>query len=236
MRLPVPTDRFMTAARVVFVATMVAALGWIVWMLLQQDATLDRSIQQVERQQEKIAKADAERTAIAKGLARANQKLTSLGEPPVLITGPTGPSGPAGASATRAQVLEAVTLWCSTSNTCEGKRPTRAQVAVALRDYCAGRAQCLGPAGADGQDGADGTDGTDGEDGQDGATGPQGPGPSAEQIATAVAEFCGEGNCDGESAFPFEFTFPVEGHGHEVVMHTVTCVAPNDCTTKSEPQ
>lgn len=93
-----------------------------------------------------------------------------------------------------------------------------------------------GPPGRDGSDGNDGNDGAagqpgaqgePGEPGADGAQGPEGPqGPAGEQGPKGEP---GPAGADGQSAFPFTFSFviPTE-HGGELTV-TVSCEAPGTC-------
>lgn len=117
------------------------------------------------------------------------------------LTGATGPRGARGPSVSRAQVDRAVVAYCS-SGVCNGHAPTKAQVAQAVRLYCDARGKCkgdVGPQGAPGPQGDtgpqgpsptdaqvkdavdaycedhDGCRGPQGDTGPKGDTGPQGP-------------------------------------------------------------
>lgn len=95
------------------------------------------------------------------------------------VPGPTGETGARGPGPTQAQVVQALSAYCS-NNDCT-PAPTVAQVAAAIADFC-------------GDGGCRGEDGTDGQNGQDGAPGRP---PTAEEISTAVTAFCADGSCRG---------------------------------------
>lgn len=129
-----------------------------------------------------------------------------VGEPgPAGESGEPGPQGEPGPAPSQADVATAVALYCS-GGTCDGADATPSQVASAVAAYCNNRGECAGPAGDNGTPGADGSNGSDGSDGSDGADGntgppgpqgPQGPGPTPEQIAAAVSDYCADGRCRG---------------------------------------
>lgn len=87
-----------------------------------------------------------------------------------------------------------------------GPGPSASEVLFAVTAYCDSRGNCRGPAGSPGPGGAKGEPGEPGPTGQtgaDGATGARGPQgeqgrpPTAEEIAAAVAAYCGTGACTG---------------------------------------
>lgn len=84
-----------------------------------------------------------------------------------------------------------------------------------------------GVRGTDGIDGVDGVDGINGVNGVDGAPGPQGePGPPGPQ-----GELGPQGE-PGASAFPFTFSFTVQGNGvGQPTTYTVTCTQ-SGCTVQ----
>lgn len=117
--------------------------------------------------------------------------------------GPPGATGAPGPGPTNSQVSLAVANFCASGN-CQGPGPSPAQVAQAVALYCNQRGQCQGPAGPQGKPGqnATGAPGATGAAGSPGADstvpGPQGPGPTDQQIADAVNNYCtNHGNCQG---------------------------------------
>lgn len=113
--------------------------------------------------------------------------------------GSNGSNGVQGPGPSRAQVQRAVDAFCA-NQACQGEAGvpghsvTSAQVAEAVATYCNANGKCEGPTGQSGQAGQAGSEGATGPTG---ATGAQGPGPTGDQIAAAVANFCANGNCDG---------------------------------------
>lgn len=134
--------------------------------------------------------------------------------------GDPGEQGEQGPPPTAAQVLTAVSAYCS-GGACSPSGPTQQQVNTAVARYCNGN-NCTGPKGDPGED-ATGEPGEPGQPGAPGAQGEQGPGPSDEQIAAAVDTYCAGGNCTGpkgdpgsqgpagDDAFPFSFVVVVPG-------------------------
>lgn len=164
-------------------ASIVAALAFIGVSDLRgglEDATARNTSLEADLNEQEAASA-----ALAEQVKRLGGK--PVVDPPVS----TPSEGQRDPGPTDAQVEAAVADYCA-GNRC---KPTvsRSQVAAAVADYCAGGA-CRARTGAR-TDGADGTDGTDGQDGTDGKDGAPGPGPTAEQIASAVADYCADGRC-----------------------------------------
>lgn len=109
------------------------------------------------------------------------EQLLATGEQPVVVPSP-GPAGDTGPQGA------------------PGRPPTSAEISDAVDAFCASRNQCIGPqgpAGPSGTPGAAGESGATGPAGADGAPGPQGP--------------QGPAGMDGQSAFPFTFSFPLDG-------------------------
>lgn len=118
--------------------------------------------------------------------AGASPVTTPPGAPPASQVKPeAGPQGDRGPGPTVGQIDEAVTRYCADHSGCVGT-PSHAQVAAAVRAYCAAGA-CRGTHGTRG---SPGPSGTAGRSGPSGATGPAGPGPTTDQITTAVAAYC----------------------------------------------
>jgi len=118
---------------------------------------------------------------------------------PEAVQGPQGDPGvpgERGPAPSDAQVANAVALYCATRDNCtgpKGNNASAAQVAEAVASYCNSRGECRGPEGAAGSPGQDGAQGIQGEPGGQGPTGEQGvqgPGPTDDQVATAVANYC----------------------------------------------
>lgn len=63
----------------------------------------------------------------------------------------------------------------------------------------------------------DGRDGTNGKDGES-VVGPQGPGPTDEQIASAVANYCATNTCTGERGEPGEPGSPARSEEQRCVV------------------
>lgn len=83
-----------------------------------------------------------------------------------------------------------------------------------------------GATGAPGLAGAPGAQGEQGQPGADGAPGPEGPqGPAGEQGPKGEP---GPAGADGQSAFPFTFSFAIPTERGELVV-TVSCEAPGTC-------
>lgn len=110
-------------------------------------------------------------------------------------SGPQGERGDRGRPPTPAEVADAVADYCS-GGTCSSP-PTATQVLAAVQAFCDGSA-CIGPAGANGTPGAVGAQGQPGSVGPPGVQGADGPGPTGEQIATAVADYCAANGCEGD--------------------------------------
>lgn len=77
--------------------------------------------------------------------------------------------------------------------------------------------------------------------GPKGEKGDQGPGPSSEQVAAGVADWCTpRGDCigpagpAGQSAFPFTFAFTVQQNPAQSTTYTVTCTA-DGCAVSQSP-
>jgi len=104
------------------------------------------------------------------------------------IQGPQGVQGIQGPPPSAAQVAIAVASYCS-GGRCAGKGPSAAQVASAVAAYCNAKGECQGPAGTAGQPGVQGSPGPAGEQG---SQGPAGEPATAEQVAAAVAAYCGQ--------------------------------------------
>lgn len=96
-----------------------------------------------------------------------------------LIPGPPGPAGPQGPAPSAQQVENAVTTYCNIYSCAKG--PTSSQVATAVSRYCDNNGRCKGPSG------------------DDGATGVQGPAPSTQQVVDAVAIYCTNQTCKGDT-------------------------------------
>lgn len=136
--------------------------------------------------------------------AQANQKLESLGvapvtspaEVPVPTVTKTITQTPAPPSQDSIEL--AVASYCA--HTACGSGPTATQVAQAVATYCSINGRCRGPAGPSGPNGSPGTSGTPGASGASGAPGQAGengqPGTDGQnatpdQVAAAVAAYCG---------------------------------------------
>lgn len=120
------------------------------------------------------------------------------------VKGDTGDTGPAGPPPTPAQVAAAVRDYCATG-LCRGA-VTTTQIQQAVRQYCLQHNRCKGPTGvtgATGQTGATGPSGTDGKDGKDGI--------------------------DGQDAVPFSFTFVINS-GIPGQEETYDCVVTDNST------
>lgn len=153
----------------------------------------------------KVADANAED---ARRLAR---QVERLGGKPVVETDdleqPAQPSDPpvVAPELTDADVAAAVEAYCATGicdgeDGAPGESVTPSQVAAAVAAYCDSNGECRGAPGQAGTDGTDGQPGETGAPGDQGAAGPQGPagpGPTGEQIAAAVAAYCGGDTCRG---------------------------------------
>lgn len=135
-------------------------------------------------------------------------QLVELGEVPEtpdrefpdVVEGPSGPQGEPGRPPTTAEVRRAVAAYLTTNPPRPGRAPTEAEIAAAVAAFCAAGA-CegeVGPAGSTGPVGPPGPQGETGAQGPVGEQGPQGPGPTDEQLAAAVADFCADGRCVGE--------------------------------------
>lgn len=141
-----------------------------------------------------VGNAKAAQRANAAGLAQANDRLLSLGAPPVSTPAPvtvptitrTVTESPAVPS--QGQVDLAVHAYCS-SNSC-GSVPTAAQVAQAVATYCSVDGRCKGAAGAHGSSGAAGQPGTAGQPGASGSNGADGENATPDQVSAAVATYC----------------------------------------------
>ncbi len=134
-------------------------------------------------------------------LAAANDKLVRLGGNPV--SGAPGAAGAAGAPGAAGS---------------QGQKGDRGDT---------GATGATGAPGLAGAPGAPGAQGEPGQPGADGAQGPEGPqGPAGEQGPKGEP---GPAGADGQSAFPFTFSFviPTE-HGGELTV-TVSCEAPGTC-------
>lgn len=164
----------------------------------------------------------------------------------VISEGPQGKTGEQGPPPTAAQVLSAVSIYCS-GGACTPSGPTQSQVNAAVATFCSGGA-CEGKPGATvtGPPGATVT-GPPGATvtGPPGATGEQGPGPSDEQVASAVAAYCNTNNCKGadgakgepgESAFPFFFQVTVPGSPplQEDTTYLYECTTPGGECARTE--
>lgn len=125
---------------------------------------------------------------------------TTIVDDTLVIEGPPGPAGLPGADGqdgARGRPGD------------PGPGPSDEQVAEAVLDFCAAHADCRGAPGTDGQTvvGPAGPEGASivGPQGPPGETvvGPPGPGPTAEQIAQAVADYCAaRAECRGEQGPP----------------------------------
>jgi hypothetical protein len=216
----VPSVRTVRWAWFIFVAGVVAFIGWLVWTVADTSQRLDDAentradreaqVSALVEQQADLSEAAERNSEIAEALA---QQVRQLGERPVVqptatpvIPGPIGepgqrgPMGPTGPAPSAAEIQSAVADYCA-SGRCDGRDPTATQVANAVAVYCDSRGECRGPAGSDGQDGADGEDGAPGApgaDGQDGADGRDAPPPTQAQVDQAVATYCeSRGGCRG---------------------------------------
>lgn len=134
--------------------------------------------------------------------AQANQKLESLGVAPVTspaeVPVPTvtktvtqTPVPPA-----QGQIELAVSAYCL--RTACGTGPTASQVAQAVATYCSVDGRCRGPVGPSGASGTSGSPGATGTSGQPGVNGADGQNATSDQVAAAVAGYCGDHNqCAG---------------------------------------
>lgn len=167
----------MTAALAVLILALVVGGGaWLASLVVSlRSEGVDRE-QQIE--------------SLSRTVQEANDRLEAVGEAPVPVPaastapaqGQRGQDGVAGDTGPQGE---------------PGRPPTGAEIAAGVSMYCSVRIDCAGPAGQDGRPGTAGQDGTDGDDGAPGVAGapgePGAPGraPTAEEIAAAVAAFCG---------------------------------------------
>lgn len=130
------------------------------------------------------------------------------------IPGPPGPAGDKGdqgakgdrgPAPTQAAVMAAVSKYCA-SGSCQGKdgqTPSQDDIAAAVATYCDANGDCRGPQGEAGKNGDDSTvpgpKGDPGKNGADGANGKDAPAPTQKQINAAVATYCANGNCKGDT-------------------------------------
>ena len=144
----------------------------------ESDARADHQDQVVKANQKAHTDAKAKVTALAAQL-RDNGKKPIVSSQPVVVAGPPGPGPSTG------QVIVAIQAYCIAHGQCRGPE---------------GRASTVpGPTGATGAPGADSTiPGPTGPTGPAGKDGDRGPGPTDEQIAQAVADYCAAHNdCKG---------------------------------------
>lgn len=158
----------------------------------------------------------------------ANQ-VKGLGGTPVVqpsqLPGPQGPRGETGPGPSAAEVELAVASWCAPRHDCT---PTATQVAAAVRVYCSGTA-CQGPRGSSGPTGSPGSPGATG------SSGAQGPPPTSDQIADAVATYCGAHNgCQGPTG-PTGSTGPTGAAGEPPVSWTFSIGTRGYLCTRSDP-
>lgn len=184
-----------------FLVTLVAvmALGWALYTIWSR-VSVESSTSDRERDAlaARLTEVEAARSVDAQKLRRVGIKPTEVSDPPAVVealVGPSGPPGPAGADGR------------------DGK------------DGAPGRpgASATGAAGAAGATGSSGEVGAAGKDGAGGPAGPQGePGRDGKDGAAGKDGAPGPPGANGQSAFPFTFSF---------MGYTVTCTAPESCTT-----
>lgn len=146
--------------------------------------------------------------------------------------GASGERGDRGPGPTKVQIQAAVNSYCA-NDKCDGPSPSPGEVAEAVAQYCNDRGQCQGPQGTQGTEGAAGKDG---DTGPAGPEGPAGPSPTAEQVLTAVTEFCGGGGCSGTTTLILDNCTPeagmkvtgLESSGSPEDGYTLTCTKSAD--------
>lgn len=157
---PVPSERAVTAAKILTGLAVVATLVWLLYAVTSvaaDNARLDeRADQSRARQSELAAAVEAQEDA----LAEANTKLVQVGEAPVSTPsevhevqgkdGPPGPPGPPGRDGV------------------DGEPGKNGRPGADGADGSPGPAGAAGPAGPPGPAGKDGAPGKDGADGADG--------------------------------------------------------------------
>lgn len=149
----------------------------VIWMLFQQDATMDRLAANYDTLHAEYQSLYSE--AVTGGVepeapAPDEVPAKAIDAPSLPIIDPEpAPSGPPGPGPTQAQVVSALATYCSVNN-CR-PTPTVAQVAAAISTYCA-NGDCQGEKGEAGKD-ADPV--------------------TADQVASAVALYCETGACRG---------------------------------------
>lgn len=190
---PNVTDRAVrrawTAVAAVALIILVGGVTWLVRLSLENDAQ-ERSIAESDAARDELSERLDNEHAAAQTLA---EQVKRLGGKPAVEPG-EAPAGPPGPAPTQTQVRAAVADYCA-GDRCKPV-VTRSQVNQAVANYCANGA-CRGRDGVS-TDGTDGKPGADGTDGTDGTDGPPGPGPTDEQIAQAVADYCADSKCVGK--------------------------------------
>lgn len=186
-------DRTPAWALWVFVILM-TSLG-VIGYWVQTSSNADQSLQ-ITHQQKVLTTQSRSIGALAAAVAEANRRLASHGQTPVPVPPtPSSTSKPVPPQViierpSAASVAAAVHRYCATG-ACRGRGVTTTQIRAAVTAYCAD-GRCIGAPGADGQNGTPGTDGAPGP------AGTPGPGPTDEQVAAAVASYCGSGSsCEG---------------------------------------
>lgn len=184
LRVPVPSPRTVWVTWIVAAIVGTAVAGWLVFTVLHQQDAIERSDAE-KASQEAALDSLAQQVAHERALvAKANRRLTSHGQPPVVETspgipgipgltgqpGPRGPRGPAGVGIPGATGLE-------------GPRGIPGLSGHGIS----------GPTGPPGPAGPQGPNGTDGAQGPAGPQGDQGPRGADGQPGTAVP---GDYACD----------------------------------------
>lgn len=214
-------DRRIRMSNTILVITLVVFLifGAYIWARVaaasEAAAERDHAIEIIQSKLKDVCQETPKRK-----LASEAKRTCTLAErdqlPPeiVQIQGPEGPQGPQGPRGergpgpTKAQVRQAVQLYCARQpgGDCVGPGPTQAEVVAAVTEFCAD-GRCRGPQGSTGPQGEKGE---------------PGPDPTPEQIREAVAAYCGGETepCQGEKGEkgdpgkpPDTMTFTTEPEG-----------------------
>lgn len=202
MHLPIPSHRLVRSSLIALGVAVVLLVAGLVWATITTANGLHAANDRLDEANARLDHAHAVRAQLvesghhnASAAAALAAQVRRLGKRPVetpipLPTsrpGPRGPAGGRGPAPSAADVARAVRLYCA-GGQCTGpagKAVSADEVAAAVVAFCDRHGQCAGPAGAAGAAGAPG------------AAGDQGPGPTDQQVAAAVAAYCSDGRCQG---------------------------------------